>query len=373
MKKILKILVLLFVFFFSINVYAYTKADIVILSKTFKACENDTEVLVNDLITSYTKLIEERDISNNNLNTIYNNLNTVLNILKEKKVCSENDLSGLDRITKDKLKDLYAKTNNIIKSSRKLSDNSISDINIIMDTTNKTIKIYDGDSLKDVISTTSELKYVGLNKTIIIIIVIFALLLILSIIKNIIKKDIITTSMIYTSIILLTFTLAFKDKLSLALDYIPKNHKEIETKVIVKDKTIISYPSYGSSYGTIKINDKEEKIYYGDTPEILKSGVGTSSLKALPGINNTILLGHNTHIFKELFNIKKKDKIYIETIYGNFEYEVINKKVINKTDKLTENDLILYTCYPNSSLYGNERLVVYGKLIESEWLDEKNT
>ena len=85
--------------------------------------------------------------------------------------------------------------------------------------------------------------------------------------------------------------------------------------------------------------------------------------------------GHNTGVFKELSSLKKGDKISIETVYGKFIYKVSDSEVVKETDVdiLDKNyDLILYTCYPNSNLYGNKRIVVYADLNSSEWLGDNH-
>ena len=104
MNKLFKVLILLFVFLFINNAYAYTKEDIVSLGKTVKTCENSTKKEVDDLIVSYTKLINERNITDSNLDIIYNNLKLVIDILNENNVCSEKDLSSLPEEIKTKLK-----------------------------------------------------------------------------------------------------------------------------------------------------------------------------------------------------------------------------------------------------------------------------
>ena len=372
MRKIFKLLFILFAFFFYMNVNAYTKEDIEIISKTVNICSDDSLEIFNNLLVSYTKLINERDISSNNIDKIYNNIKIAIDILNINKVCKEEDLSNLDENIKDNLKRLYSETTEIIKSSPKIVDNSKSDINIVIDTTENNVKVYENNILKDVVTKKSELNYVGTNMIIVYLIYIFILLFVISIVKVIIKKDIILISIIYVSVFILLILFGFKDKLSLMLDYIPKDsNKTID--LVVLDKKVVSYPSFGNKYGSITINNNNEDIYYGDTIDILKNGVGTMSLYSIPGIDKTVLSGHNTHLFKELFYVNINDIVDITTLYGTFKYKIEDKKVVNKYDTKSLNknyDLIMYTCYPNNNLYGNKRLVVYAKLIESKWLGE---
>ena len=367
MNKLFKVLILLFVFLFINNAYAYTKEDIVSLGKTVKTCENSTKKEVDDLIVSYTKLINERNITDSNLDIIYNNLKLVIDILNENNVCSEKDLSSLPEEIKTKLKKLYSDTNKIIKSSPRIVDNKIEDINIVINE-DKNIEIYSGDVLKDVINRNNELNYVGLNRTVVISLIIFLIIFIASLIKICIKKDIFTISILYVSIFFLIFIFAFKDKLSIVLDFIPTTKKEKVVDLIVKDKEILSYPSYGNAYGKIKINDEEDNLFYGDSKYILTNGVGTSTNNSLPGIGKTILSSHNIGIFKNLFNNHKS--IEINTSYGKFTYEIKDKEIVDKNDLDSLNkdyDLIMYTCYPKVNIYGNKRLIVYASLVNIDW------
>ena len=34
----------------------------------------------------------------------------------------------------------------------------------------------------------------------------------------------------------------------------------------------------------------------------------------------------------------------------------------------SKNDLVMYTCYPNTTLYGDKRLVVFANIIDKEWV-----
>ena len=366
MNKLFKVLILLFVFLFFNNVSAYTKEDIVELGKSIKVCSTDTKEMVDDLVVSYTKLINERDISESNIDVIYNNLNMVIDIVNTHNVCTESDLYNLPEDIKSELKDLYSKTNKILKSSPKLVDNTIEDINIVINDGN--IEIYSGDVLKDVVSKNAELNYVGLNKNLVFIFIVFVALFVLSIIKLLIKKDIFTISILYVCILCLGVLFIFRNEISLVLDFIPNSSKDVIQDVVVNDKTIVSYPSYGNRYGKIIIGDEEDNIFYGDSKYILNNGVATSTKYSLPGIEKTVLSGHNTGIFKKLFDIS--GNLVLETSYGKFTYEIENTRVVENSDidALNEDyDLILYTCYPNINIYGNKRLVVYAKLIDSEW------
>lgn len=375
MNKFYKLaLVLLFFFLFSNNVYAYTKDDISNLVGSVNVCSESVETF-NDFVNAYSKLIKERNISDSNLNIIYNDLSRAINICTSNNVCTYNDLSMLSKSTKDELKELYNNITNIIKSSPKLvSDNSGNDIDVVVKTDKKEIEIYSGNVLKNVVNSRYELNYVGLNKSLITIIYIFISLFILSLTKILLKKDILSISLLYVSVFSIIFLYTFRNSISSILDFMPKTNDGIVKDVVVFNKDIISYPSYGNNYGYIYINDDKEVLFYGDKKEVISNGIGTSSTNSMPGEDGRVILsGHNTGIFSNLFNLDKNDEVTIETLYGVFKYKVEKKEVVNKYNINSikqDYDLIMYTCSPRINIYGNNRLVVYASLIESKWLGE---
>ena len=183
----------------------------------------------------------------------------------------------------------------------------------------------------------------------------------------------------YASIFIIIITIAFKDKMSsylYILSNMSVNVSDKQKDVRVKDKKIISYPSYGVKYATMYIGQRRESIYFGDSSDILSKGIGHMTSSSLPGEGGkTILSGHNTGLFRKLFDLEKNDKVIIDTIYGKFTYEFKDSKVVEDTDisSIEEDyDLILYTCYPKTNIYGNKRIVVYLKLVSSEWLGDKD-
>ena len=380
MKKYLLVIIIIF-FIFGINVKAYTKDDIINLGKSVNYCSVQTETTASEILNSYSKIIKERNISEDDLNIIYNNLSKAINILKNNNVCNTEQLKKLNKNIKDNLISLYDQTNKIIVNSPLISNSddnqsNTADINITYDTSTKSIQIYDGNALADVITVKKELNDVGLNINLKIIISMFIILFIISLFKILIfKKDIISLSILYLSIFCLPNLFIYKNQISILLDMLPKNSFNLDSKdILVIDKEIISYPSYGKDYGYIYINNTKDKLYYGDTLSVLAKGIGTSSSMGMPGENQSVILsGHNTGLFNKLDNLKINDEVTLETLYGLFTYKIINSKIVNKDDINSLNndyDLIMYTCYPNNNLYGNKRLVVYANLINSDWLGE---
>ena len=382
MKK-LNIVLLLLLCIFLVNiteVKAYSKQDIINISYDIKPCSSRTKSLINGYRSSYQRLLNERDVSQSDLDKIYNNISQAVNILKKSGICSVEQKSSVDAATKNKLYSLYDEASEILVNSPMLSNNKKVDSKIVIDSSSKEIKIYQEGSLSDVIKLEEKLNYVGINKLLIVFMALLLITLVVLIMVKVRKKEnYFINGIIYSLILVLSISFVFRDKLSIGLDMISLMRIKEETinkEVVVKDKKIISYPLYGDKYGSIKILNEQGDIYFGDSSDILKKGVGQSSFSVLPGEEGTtILSGHNTGVLSKLFDTKKDNKIIIETIYGKFTYKVVSSEVIDDTsyDSLYKDyDLIIYTCYPNKTLYGNKRLIVYSKLVDSDWVGDNN-
>ena len=104
------------------------------------------------------------------------------------------------------------------------------------------------------------------------------------------------------------------------------NKTTIETKYDVNENKLTSYPEYGTQYATIEIPkiDIDLPVYFGNTMEVLKKGVGHSSGSYFPGEGGSIIyMGHNSKkIFRRFGELKIGDKITIKANYGEFNYEI---------------------------------------------------
>ena len=386
--KYLKLAILFFILTFSITAYGATKEDIISLSNSVSTCSGSTGALIKGFKNSYTRMLNERDISSSNLDIIYSNISKAISIINSYDVCSSDGKKNIPSNVKSELYSLYNNSNSIILSSPKITDkkeenNEVKtttkvDSNLVIDKNNEEVKIYDNGVLTNVIKTTQKLNYVGTNKVVKITIISLLILLIAFITLRIFKiNPLLNNSLIYCTILLLTITTLFRENITLGLDVISLmnvNEKIANKEATVIDKKIVSYPTYGTKYGTIYLNNESDNIYFGDSVNILKQGVGTSSLYDIPGDKEKVVLsGHNTGIFKNLSNLKNGNKIVIETNYAKFEYIVKTSKIVNETDLNSlekDYDLILYTCYPNKELYGNKRLIIYAKLDKTKWVGE---
>lgn len=158
--------------------------------------------------------------------------------------------------------------------------------------------------------------------------------------------------------------------LSLELDYGSNENVKFD----ISKKELVTLPSWGTTFGTLRIPSisVDLPIYHGDDTSQLAKGVGHSALSQFPGEGGSVLFAaHNSKgQFYTLPQIKIGDIVYVDTIYGNFQYQVVNTAIADYRDEDAfpiQNDeelLILYTCYPVDNLwYVNDRFVAYAKLV----------
>lgn len=411
MKKCIKYLIVILLFLIvNIDVNAYTKEDIIILTENINICSDQTDSLLQGFKASYTRLLNEKDISEQNINKIYNNINKVIQILNKNELCSVDQKDSLSDDVKKTLIQLFEETNNIILSSpsivqnntqgdsnidNNINSNENSNVNsnnkndnkndsnsskVVVDSANNQIKIYENGILTNVIELEEKMNNVGINKTLVSLIeFLFFCLICLILLRIVIKRNFVITSFIYVIIFFLSILYLGRAEISILMDTFSLMKVDIvdnEKTIIANNEKILSYPSYGSKYATIYINNNSGNIYFGDSNSILKKGIGQANSSYLPGEGKkTILSGHNTGVFKELFNVKVGQNFVIETVYGKFTYKIEkiqivkdnNSKILNSTY-----DLIMYTCYPNLSLYGDKRLVVFANLVDEKWIGDTN-
>ena len=162
-------------------------------------------------------------------------------------------------------------------------------------------------------------------------------------------------------------TISLINKVSIDIE----NKEEKET-VMNEQNKIQNYPEYGTQYATIEIPkiDVNLPVYFGDTLEILKKGVGHSSGSYFPGEGGSIIyMGHNSqNVFRRFSELSKGDEITIKAAYGEFKYKIYDMKLVDETDlealpiQKDEEILMCYTCYPFNNIgYATQRYVVYAK------------
>ena len=154
-----------------------------------------------------------------------------------------------------------------------------------------------------------------------------------------------------------------------------ENSSKQEEMKISEDNRLENYPEYGTQYAKIQIPaiDVDLPVYYGDTLEILKNGVGHSSGSYFPGEGGSIIcMGHNSKkVFRRFSELKIGDSIKVTTSYGEFNYKIYDMQLIKETetDKLPIQEekeiLMVYTCYPFNNIgYATQRYVVYAEIVE---------
>ena len=152
-----------------------------------------------------------------------------------------------------------------------------------------------------------------------------------------------------------------------------ENKEEVPTVLNEEKQTLEDYPEYGTEYATIEIPriGANLPVYFGDTLEILKKGVGHSSGSYFPGEGGSIVyMGHNSKkVFRRFSELQIGDSIKVTTTYGEFNYKIYDMQLIKETElekvpiQREEEILMVYTCYPFNNIgYADHRFVVYAKL-----------
>ena len=148
------------------------------------------------------------------------------------------------------------------------------------------------------------------------------------------------------------------------------------------DQSEITNPLYETKYAKISCDRIEllAPLYWGDSDQVLKLGVGQYIGSFMPGYGRPILLSaHDSTYFAPLEKIQNGDIIKITTNYGDYEYQVVETKVATANDKSAydlqreKEQLILYTCYPFGTMIGikDQRYFVYAdKILGPEIVQE---
>ena len=150
-------------------------------------------------------------------------------------------------------------------------------------------------------------------------------------------------------------------------------NKQTEQTQMNEDNKIKNYPEYGTQYATIQIPriNADLPVYFGDTLEVLKKGVGHSSGSYFPGEGGSIIyMGHNSkNMFRRFSELQLGDEMTVTTSYGEYTYKIYDMQLIKETDvdklpiQKEKEILMVYTCYPFNNIgYATQRYVVYAEL-----------
>ena len=201
--------------------------------------------------------------------------------------------------------------------------------------------------------------------------------------KKFIKATIIDVIVAFLILILIIFSIymclgqAIEENIQLINQVAIKVENTTEQKEMEMNENnrLENYPEYGTQYATIEIPriDVNLPVYYGDTLQILKNGVGHSSGSYFPGEGGSIIyMGHNSKkVFRRFSELEIGDPIKVTTNYGEFNYKIYDMQLVKETetDKLPiqkeKEILMVYTCYPFNNIgYATQRYVVYAELAD---------
>lgn len=187
-------------------------------------------------------------------------------------------------------------------------------------------------------------------------------------------------ALIFIAIILFTVNFVFGAKIEETVSLASKISIDIKADkadikpIEISDKGVIkNYPNYGTKYADIQIPkiDVDLPVYFGDTLEILKKGVGHSTGSYFPGEGGSIVyMGHNSKkVFRRFSELQIGDEITVKATYGTYKYKIYDMKLVKETDidQIPIQDkkeiLMVYTCYPFNNIgYATQRYVVYADL-----------
>ena len=201
--------------------------------------------------------------------------------------------------------------------------------------------------------------------------------------KNVIKATIIDVIVALLILVLIIFAIymflgqTIEGNILLVNQVAVKVEKTAEKEAMKmnEENRLENYPEYGTQYATIEIPriDVNLPVYYGDTLQILKNGVGHSSGSYFPGEGGSIIyMGHNSKkVFRRFSELEIGDPIKVTTNYGEFNYKIYDMQLVKETetDKLPiqkeKEILMVYTCYPFNNIgYATQRYVVYAELAD---------
>ena len=148
-----------------------------------------------------------------------------------------------------------------------------------------------------------------------------------------------------------------------------KTKEEQDIKVALNKEYRTNYPKTETVWATIEIPSVKIKaqVFRGEDDGLLNYGVLHHKESYFPTEGKTIVIAGNDTYFKDLSKIKINEKIKLNTIYGTYKY-IVEKTEVNNKEKLgkeleiiDEEQLILYTTYPDTPGYKSERFVVYAR------------
>ncbi len=111
---------------------------------------------------------------------------------------------------------------------------------------------------------------------------------------------------------------------------------------------------FGDAIGILQIPNigLETVILYGDSPKVLRLGVGHLPETSMPGEKgNVVIAGHRDTFFRPLRSVRDGDLITIRTQRGTFLYQIESTAIVSPKELWVlqpsdQPELTLLTCYP---------------------------
>ncbi len=136
------------------------------------------------------------------------------------------------------------------------------------------------------------------------------------------------------------------------------NDKELPMGIEYSDQPM-PIINYGTVWATMNVegwDTKDIPVYFGDSDEILTKGAGQWNGSFCCGLGkNCVISAHVMTWFYEIEDTEIGDIVSMQTIYGPYEYEVVDKFIFEETQSsmLTKDyggdTIFMYTCYPRSN------------------------
>lgn len=156
------------------------------------------------------------------------------------------------------------------------------------------------------------------------------------------------------------------------------NTADIEIQVPETEEGKFPVIPYESQWATLNVDGwqrRDVKVFFGDNTAILRKGAGMWINSRFCGQNGkTVLSAHVNSFFNEIEDTKIGTKVTMDTVYGQYMYEVVDTLIFHYQDEEPlmpqegEDILFMYTCYPRS--YGfrfkEQRLALICKKIEGK-------
>ncbi len=137
----------------------------------------------------------------------------------------------------------------------------------------------------------------------------------------------------------------------------------------------------GEQWATITIESAEvweQPVYHGDYDENLWKGIGHYSNSRFPGQHGKVVLSAHVGIsrfFQRLETMSVGDTVTLDTIYGKYEYKVVDTVIFDQEDKSLllpdavdmGDKLICYTCYPfHTTSVRTQRFAIICELVSGK-------